>query len=578
MCGFAFMFDKYIKPPKTNYELMKKMISKISYRGPDYKTIKQISPNATIGFVRLSMVDENSSFQPIFNEKKNIALLFNGEIYNYKTLTQNLKEKGHIFRTNGDGEVIVHLYEDLGLDLFPKLDGMYSICIINLNTGETIIARDEFGIKPLFYYYNSNNLLIASEMKSILNVMPEKNTINTFAIDLYMNCRFIPSPHTIYNEIFKLSPGEVIVFDKNIKIVNRKKHREIEESVAEVSDISSLFVENITEMVDEKIGAFLSGGIDSSLILSIANNYQKMRSFSVGYDTDFEYDELNIAKQFSEEIGTLNYQKIIKSLEVKKILEKSIYHLDEPLFSSVSVCTLELAKIAKEKGVKGVLVGDGSDELFFGYKYIHDAAKFKQLDDKYNSYFNSLGWINYKDRKKIFNDGNIINENDFWHYMFKCTTNAEVNNYYETVRNIEMYIRLPDYHLTRVDRLTMAYGIEARVPYLRRNFVKTIKKIPIKNLINPLDTKIFLKQTFKDYTTDFLYRRIKQPFTSPIKYWIESVLWNDIREIFNENNIIYKCYLDKKQILSLLDNYHGTQGEINKVWGVYILLKWAQNI
>ena len=571
MCGIIGIIEKSNRLLRDERnKKAKKMLELINHRGPDDFNIVSIGDNMTFGFVRLAMLDYNKSMQPIYNEDRNCYLFFNGEIYNHRSLREELIAKGHTFRTDGDGEVILHLYEE-GDFKFECLDGMFAFCIVDTKLNRIVLARDRFGIKPLYYYESNDSFIISSELKAI-DSCNERLTISKIGLDLYKRCRFIPSPYTIYEEVKKLEPGSYIVYERG-QIKQHLFHNERKVYHEIPYNILDIMKNNIREMneADVDIGYFLSGGVDSSLILSVASrNNKDLRSFTVGYEQKFQYDESAIASQIANELGICHVNELLLLNDLPALLNTAIYYLDEPFYSSVSISTLKLAEMAS-KSVKGVFVGDGSDEIFFGYKYVHEALKKQNNTDILNSYFLSLGWLNNSEYKELTNGCGLLDE-DFYQIMLK---DCEMSNIAETLRRVEIYKRLPDYHLMRVDRMTMAHSIEARVPMLRNNFVDYVLGVPQQDLINPNDTKKYLKTKFSDYMTNVMTNTRKQPFTAPIKAWVDDIFINDIREKFNDRDLCDVCQFEKKVVLKILSDYETCKENEIKLWGIYMLLKWA---
>ncbi|MDR1418434.1 MAG: asparagine synthase (glutamine-hydrolyzing) [Endomicrobium sp.] len=572
MCGIVGIIDKDFCNNQKSLKDIKIMTESIKHRGPDQIKIDSCANGIHFGFVRLAMVDIEKSKQPIVNSQGNLFLYFNGEIYNYKKLRLKLETNGYTFKTNGDGEVILALYERERGNCLKHLDGMFAVCIINSYTNEIFIARDKYGIKPLYYCVNNERILISSELKAIKRIMQNSCEINEIGLELYLRMRFIPAPYTIFKNIYKVKAGESILFKRD-KLIKKDYHLYNEYySFENRLDFEKILYENIieTSKADVPIGIFLSGGIDSGIIAScLTKGNQIMNSFTVGYSEKENCNEIVEAKYIANNLGIPNISKCIYDNEILTLINKAIYHLDEPLYSSVAVCSLKLAQIAS-KFVKGILSGDGSDELVFGYKYLRNALLCRQENDLINQYISGIGWLKYIDVKKIFLKSSLT-DYDFKEILFD---GCKMNNLTETLRRVEIFKRLPDYHFARVDRMTMAYGIEARLPYLRDGFVNTMLSIDSDFFLKHLDPKYMLKQNFKKILPESYLSASKKPFTSPIKSWIERYLRNDIEDLFNNEKLINKIGLNKKCINDLWNNYKGEYWEVCNVWGIYILLKW----
>ena len=566
MCGIACVYDLNSKEQNKNLNIIKKMTKTISHRGPDKLTICKLNGHAFVGFVRLSMLDINNSNQPITNETKTLYLLFNGEIYNHKQLRKKLEKLGHTFSSNGDGEVIVHLYEEYGKNCVKYLDGMFAICVINLKNNSVFCARDFCGIKPLYYCLENNKLLVCSELKALLGVR-DINQINFEALDLYLNIRFIPAPFCIIKNIYKIEPGECLEF-KDGKIKKYRYFKTNKIFIKNKEKIYNLLPKSVKEttIADVKMGIFLSGGFDSFIISSINKNRKNLLTFSVGYESVFDYDEQQKAKEIAKTLGYANDSKTIKDSEILNLLQKSVYALDEPMYSTVSPSTLKLSSMAKNN-VKGVLSGDGSDELFFGYKYVKDALQDNNIFDKY---LNGISWLKYIDVKEIFPKSQLTPQK----LLKVLLKNCEMPTPCETLRRVELFKKMPEYHLCRMDRLGMRNGIEARFPFLTKKIIINALSTDPKEIINTEDAKLYLKQKLNRFMIDDMWQTKKQPFTAPIKNWIEGCLWEDINKYFNNNLLLKKLHLNQNKCLQILKNYKGEYADVSNVWGIYLLLKW----
>lgn len=490
MCGFTCIIEKSCNCIKDYSDTIYKMLEEISHRGPDEQKIYLDKKNRIyIGFCRLSMVDIKMSMQPFWDIEHKTAIMFNGEIYNYKILRREFIE--NTFYTNGEAELLLNLYKRYGESFVKKLDGMFAICVIDLLNGVIFAARDKQGIKPLYYYEDNSVFMLASELKAIRAVIPLE--INHRAIEMYFSYRFIPAPYTIYNDVFKLKAGEQITFLINEETTKKhcsKYNYIVSEAQFNASNCERVLRRNIISTFnhgDVPIGLYLSGGIDSGIIASLIKDklHNEGRTLHIEYPGNFEEmpEERTLMSAISE-LG-IKCNRIIFDDTILNNIEHIVFSLDEPFYSTVSASTYALSKKAKES-VKGVLTGDGSDELIFGYKYLREAL---QQRDPYQAYLDGIGWLKYVDYRSLL-ESYSLNNDDISHILFSdCII---PNSAPETLRRVEVFRRLPDYHLMRLDRLTMAFGVEARVPYLRNEcvemfleigselFLKTEAKSPLK--------------------------------------------------------------------------------------------------
>lgn len=570
MCGFAGIVHNGIDNSTSFESEIKIMLSKISHRGPDESKIWFDKTNGIyLGFSRLAMIDLEKSGQPFFD--KQYAVMFNGEIYNFKSLKAKLMELGDTFRTNGEVEVILKMYLRFGNDFVKQLDGMFAICIINIETNELFLARDRFGVKPLYYSVINGIVCFFSELKALPSFVDRK--IDSKGLSLYFNLRFIPAPFTIYKDVFKLKAGEYISVDKNSNMIATQYHpynTEKDVYPPEYANLAAVLIDSIYTTYsnsDVPIGLFLSGGIDSGIIASLLR--KEVRSFSVGYDTPGSLNqEINIINRICESLQ-ITPNRIMLSDSILSLLNDAVYHLDEPFYSSVSVSTYSLAKQAS-KYVKGVMTGDGSDELLFGYEYLRSALT---SSSEYEKYLSGIGWLKYESPSEWLTSYSF-GQDEIKHILF---SDCEVSgNIPETLRRVELYKRLPDYHMMRVDKLTMAFGLEARVPYLRNDYADFMLSIDSSVFLKEKDTKAVLKNSFRNLLPRELLCTIKKPFTAPIKQWLEHELKEDVCKLINDKWLLQQLPLNCSKITQLLTNYRGTYADVSNLWGIYLLLKWCE--
>lgn len=564
MCGFVGIIETNKEINRTNDMLS--MLERIKHRGPDdSKTLISETNGVYLGFARLSMIDLESSAQPFYKDPQKCIVLFNGEIYNYRELMEEMINKGASFRTNGEVETILELYKYYGIDFVHKLDGMFSICIVDIEKGKTYIIRDRIGIKPLYYSKTGSSFSFFSELKSMPAYIEKK--IDKKALKLYFHLRFVPSPFSIFENVKKVCAGEWICFDNNGNVTHYqyyKHNRKFETRHIDRLKIRNIIQQNIIdtyETSDVPIGLFLSGGIDSGIIAATLNNSVKTISLNNNEDEIMVTDA--IINQYN-----LDAERLDPPDKVQDLLKEVIYYLDEPFYSSVSLSTFILSQSAR-KYVKGVLTGDGSDELIFGYKYIKDAL---DKDDILEAYLSGLGWVkDYKINDLLLSDD--IDKDELYSILFD---DCMMDDIFETIRRFEVFKRLPDYHLTRVDRLSMASGLEARVPYLRNSYIEYIMGIAPDSIFDPVDSKSLLKNSFSKLLPSELVNAPKKPFSAPIRRWIENDLKNDIERVFNDSVLTDMLELNSKAINTLLENYSGKYGDISNIWGLYLLLKWTE--
>jgi asparagine synthase (glutamine-hydrolysing) len=498
MCGIAGIYGV------SDKTLVKRMCDKIIHRGPD-EVGYYIDGNVSLGMRRLSIIDLSTGSQPIFNEDGSIVVVFNGEIYNFKELREDLEQKGHHFSTNSDTEVIVHAYEEYGYECLKRFNGMFAIALWDTNRKELFLARDRIGIKPLYYTMIDESVVFASEIKSILEYDEIKREVDEEALAEYFILRYVPAPLTILKGIRKLEPGSYMVVNGNG--VKRKKYWSLD-ACKSIHKNEAYFKENILKtlkdsvkrrlIADVPLGVFLSGGVDSSTITAIASDFsfEPVKTFSVGFYGS-EYDETPYARDVAEYFGTDHTEEWV-DIENVDLLPKLIYHTDEPLADPAILPTYLISKVARKR-VKVILSGEGGDEAFAGYdRYSSELKAYRAL-----KYFPNLL------KKLVFKLGEGVNEGalkkyllylgsrttqeNSYFYRLKLRDSGHLNadilrtgnegnnalslfhsdgDYLNCMLRFDINYWLPDDLLMKVDKMTMANSLEARVPFLDHNLLQ----------------------------------------------------------------------------------------------------------
>ena len=600
MCGFV----GYVNKEKDKTKTIKLMNDMIIHRGPDsegYYTDSDIA----LGFRRLSIIDLKGGDQPIYNEDKSMVIVFNGEIYNYRELKEDLIKKGHKFTTKSDTEVILHGYEEYNTKLFSKLRGMFSFIIYNKKTKEVVGARDYFGIKPMYYYIDKDNFMFGSEIKSFLPNKNFKKEVNTKNLKMYLIFQYSIGSDTFFKNTYKLLPGHYFKY-KEGKIEIEKYYDILydkqEDSYDKMKDtLEEVIAESVKyhKISDVEVGSYLSGGVDSSYVVSVA---KPDKSFTVGFNNK-GFDETVYAKELSDMLGIKNYSTHIGSDEFFDILPEIEYHTDEP---HANLSTVPLYFLSKEasKQVKVVLSGEGADEMFGGYnEYIEPgiAKAYLCLPSfirKFNAnvanklpYFKGKHFINKYSKEfceRYIGHAFVMDEdeaNEILNDKLKDNTKIKdyIYPYYEKVKNMDdvtkkMYIDmnfwLPNDILLKADKMSMANSLELRVPFLDKEVFEYARKIPTKYLIKDKQTKyIFRDLANKNIPNDWAKRR-KLGFPVPFSIWIrEEKYYNKVKSMFNENFV--SKFFDKDVINKLLeDHYNNKMNNGRKIYNIYIFLIW----
>ncbi|MFH1590448.1 MAG: asparagine synthase (glutamine-hydrolyzing) [archaeon] len=574
--------------------LVKRMAKKLEHRGPDSDGFL-IDKHVSLGFRRLAIIDLSpAGDQPIFNEDKNIAIFFNGEVYNFKELREDLEKKGHRFSSHTDTEAIVHAYEEYGTACLGRLNGMFGLCIYDMDKKKLFIARDRLGIKPLYYHMDKKQdggLIFASELKALLEDDRIKRKINLRAFNNYLTFKYVPGPESILDGIQKLQPGHYMEYDLAKKKLSVTKYWEMDFSERPVREadalkrIDSLLTDSVRRRMisDVPLGVFLSGGLDSSLITAIMAKHssEPVKTFSVGFDTEAGrgiaiHNELEHANLVAEKFGTVHHELIMSFDDIIKMMPQVTYHMDEPMSDLASIPTYMISKLAKRK-VTVALAGDGADEIFVGYRqsilnhysdYLramprfwtkalprtHKARRAADILGIKSPVKRAAAWgcvfdqphreeVLSKDVKKRIE---IDNEDVFSQYREKMQGYSRLHqNLY-----FEAKTWLPDDLLAKVDRTSMMTSLEARVPFLDHRLFEYVAHIPAKMKLHGMQTKILQKKVARRYLPRQIIDRKKHGFTLPTGEWFKRELRSYADDLLRDKAMA--PYLDGKAVDRIL--------------------------
>ena len=599
MCGINGIISK----SKEKEKFIHKMNEKILHRGPDAEGI-YTDEYVALGQRRLSIIDlSDNGNQPIYNEDKSILIVFNGEIYNYQDLRSELKSQGHKFVTNTDTEVLVHGYEEWGYDLLQRLRGMFAFLLYDRKKQELFIARDHFGIKPLYYYQNDKVFLFGSEIKSFLVHPDFKKELNKEMLGAYLTFSFTPGERTFFKDVYKLSPGHYMVvnvesmeyrIEKYFSFKFSNTDKSYEKMVDEISKVMHDSVDHHL-ISDVEVGSFLSSGIDSSYLVSMA---RPDKTYTIGYE-DKKYSEIEYAKDLTERLGITNISSKISKEEYMKAITDVYYHLDEPTTDACSIAVYFLSKLASQD-VKVVLSGEGADEFFGGYNSYDDnpytklplwirksvAGICKILPkNRYTRYLIRRGKSleeSYVSINRNFYDDELDDILNFKDYLknrdIVCDTYLEYQDEIELNKKLAIDIRywLTDNILLIVDKMTMAFSIESRVPFTDTLVFKLASTLPKEYKIRNKMTKAALREAAKRDIPNESYKKKKLGFPVPIREWIkEDDFYQEIKSTF-ELEIADELF-QKKNIMKLLDDHkNGVRDNYRRIWAIYSFLKWYQ--
>ena len=597
MCGIVGVYGT------SDKSLVKKMSDKIIHRGPDDEGY-YVDDHISLGMRRLSIIDLQTGKQPIFNEDGSIVVVYNGEIYNFRELKKELESKGHRFYTNTDTEVIVHAYEEYGYDFVSRFNGMFAFALWNSDKKELILARDRLGIKPLYYTFLDGKFFFASEIKSILEYEEMERDVDKVALANYFALRYVPAPRTMFKGIFKLEPGHLIVLrDGEFR---KEKYWELQYSPinADETHVAEKVLRMLKESVNKRLiadvplGAFLSGGIDSSTIVALMSQLmdEPVKTFSVGFE-GAEYDETPYARIIAEKFET-DHHEIFVDIDQIDLLPKIVYHFDEPVADPAAIPTLLISELARKK-VKVVLTGEGGDEAFGGYeKYLHEFrmygtfSKLPRIARVLNSSIANLlnrrrlalyfGFVaakgsqveSYTFRLRNMDWGSlwiVKNGSDEVEKLIK-TCFDEKRDYISNMLYYDIKYWLPDDLLMKVDKMSMAKSLEARVPYLDHEFLSFAYNIPTRIKLGN-DGKYALKKAVLGLLPKEIIYREKHGFDVPISRWFRE--GSDLIEMYMDNRLTDVKYLNTDMVHEMLNMHKQGKEEYGMVlWKVLNYVVW----
>jgi asparagine synthase (glutamine-hydrolysing) len=622
ICGFVSLKSYSL----SKQDILLKMVNALRHRGPDDEGIF-IEKDIALGVRRLSIIDLMSGHQPIHNEDKSIWIVYNGEIYNFLELREYLEKKGHIFYTKSDTEVIVHLYEEYGRHCVSKLNGMFAFTIWDRRKNELFLARDRFGIKPLYYSEFNGQFIFASEIKAILQFPDFAPELDLVSLDQYLTFEYIPAPRSIFKKIHKLPAAHSLIYkNKNISL---DKYWGINFSLARNFVPEQEAKERLLELLkmavkrhlisDVPLGVFLSGGIDSSTITALANNFStdRIKTFSIGFKED-SFDESSYVRQVSKLYHTEHYHQDFTVGDLLNLLGEALHFLDEPLGDGSFFPTYLLSKFTKQN-VKVALSGDGGDELFAGYPtyQAHKLIKYYQLipailrekiieriilnlpvsmhnfslDFKAKKFITSasssldirhilwMGSFNHQDKIKLYAPAlrEILNLKDNFEpadiYFHEPGVNGELNR----LQYFDIKTYLQDDLLVKTDRASMANSLEVRVPYLDYELAEFVFSLPADLRLNNLKTKYIFKKTVKGLLPNNIIHRKKKGFGIPVAFWIKEELKQLVLGMLEKNKIKREGLFNHQYIGDLLQQHFANKVDNRKkIWTLFMFELWLE--
>ena len=607
MCGFVGFADN--KSKKEKDIIIKKMNDQIKHRGPDgegYYTDNFVA----LGHRRLSIIDIEGGTQPMYTKDKKLAIIFNGEIYNYQALKEELIKKGYHFETKSDTEVLLYGYQEWKDKLYEKLRGMFAFVIYDKENKELIGARDYFGIKPFYYYQNQNEFFFGSEIKSFLPHPDFKKEINKENLKMYLIFQYSVKEETFFKHVYKLKPGHFFHYkDGKLDIEkyyelsydkrnNQKDYETVKKELQKVLEKSVYYHQTTSDI---EVGAYLSGGVDSSYVVSLG---KPDKTFSVGFSYE-GFDETDYAKDLSEQLGLKNYRKKITPEDFFEALPKVQWHTDEPHANLSTVPLYFLSELTKEQ-VSVALAGEGSDEMFGGYNEYNDPTLLRMylhfplvLRKGIRNICKHLP--HFPGRNTLIKYGLPFNERYIGHgtFMEEWEANKILSDnlkndetiaqvlepYYSKIKDedeltkkmyIDFHFWLPQDILLKADKMAMSHSIELRTPLMDIDVFKYARTIPNKYLLKNKQTKYIFRDIASDIIPKEWAKRKKCGFPVPFSKWIrEEKFYNKIKDAFQKDYI--KEFFDQDYILDLLEkHYQNKENNGRKIYNIYCFCVWYE--
>ena len=625
MCGIAGFFCIDGKAPTNSSRILRGMSKVQAHRGPD-DSGEYLSENAGFSFRRLSIIDLECGHQPMYSPSKNSIIVFNGEIYNFKELRQELIGLGAQFKTNSDTEVILVGYEVWQENIVDKLRGMFAFAIYDTKKNHLFIARDHTGIKPLYYSIYSQYFVFASEIKAILQFPSISARMRTDVLPKYMSFLWVPAPDTLFEDIYILEPGNMMIV--NSEGVTKRRYWNPDLVTQDDSKTEKQWIETVDvelhrimkeQMIsDVPLGAFLSGGIDSSTVISYMNNAssQPITTYTAGFSkTDLSQDvilsDLKYAKLASKHLN-VNYNEVILDVDVINLLPRLVWHMDEPVADPAAVTTYLICKAAKEKCTV-MLSGVGGDEIFGGYpRYLADhiagiyrhlpkpirkyliepcmkripagsstffrnAHKFlRSVDLPFEErYYGYLTYYSQYDLKRLL-------RMDFdWQGIFLSHKRILNENHghdnLRSMMNLDLMTFLPNLNLMYTDKMSNAVPVEVRVPFLDHLLIETASRIPSQLKLRGKTRKYILKKTAEAKLPHEIVWRKKAGFGAPIGAWLKGQAKEMMLDLLSEETVKRRGYFNHSYVSTLIDDHlKDREYNANQLWQLMTFELWHQ--
>ena len=617
MCGICGVYNVRSGEP-VSQELVEQMTRLIAHRGPDDSGV-YLDGKVGLGVVRLSIIDLSGGHQPMSNETGDIRIVFNGEIWNYKTLRKELIEKGHHFRTNSDTETIVHAYEEYGVDCIARLHGMFGLAIWDSPRRRLLLARDRVGKKPLYYTRVDGNLIFASEIKALLCHPQVKREADAQALADFLSVRYVPAPATLFANISKVLPGHWLLCENGTLheecywdfTFGKTERLPLEEYIRGIRQHINQAVEERL-MADVPLGAMLSGGVDSSIVTGTMSQLmtEPVKTFSVGFDvSESQYNELPYARLVSQHFGTEHHELVVKCSDLTDYWPLLTWHRDEPVSEPSDLGVYLISKLARQH-VKVVLSGEGGDELFAGYpKYLVDwLARYYQLlpapirNQVITPLLNHLPYSMRKVKmaaralsqptlERWMNWFGVFN-GQLKNHLLSDSTRASIDmdssrafrrwlegnpqrDDLSSMLYLDTKIWLPDNLLMKGDKMTMAASLEARIPLLDYKLIEYAASIPSDIKVKLFQAKYLLKRAYADFLPEPILTRKKIGFNVPVGIWFREGQRNLITQLLLSERTRSRGFLNDAFVAHILrDHLEGRTQYGNQLFILASLELW----
>ena len=612
MCGIAGIIGNFDKA--SSEALIRKMLSVIQHRGPDSQGF-WAQDGIAFGMQRLSIIDLEGGDQPIWDQESGVGIIFNGEIYNFKKLRAPLEALGIKFHTHSDTETILQLYLQRGIEAIHDLEGMFGICLYDPRIQKIYLIRDRLGIKPLYYCHTQENFIFGSEIKSIIEVVPEKAALNHQSLWHYLTLRYIPSSETIWDNIYKLEPAHYLEYNLTQHTFKITKYWEVNFCSEKPSknrnykkEFEILFLEAVEKRLlasDVPVGILLSGGLDSSCVAAAAVEvgHKNFHTFSIGFEEGGKFNELTYARKMAEHIRSNHHEILISQKQFISFIDNFVWHSDEPLADLASIPLYFVSKLASEH-VKVVLSGEGADEALAGYNLDRLAKKLmylRALDFLPSSLLRlfpstslknlaRVGYANFL-RENTLHITDVFSEEEkerLCLFQKQASTQKFIQELYQKTPSPEPLDQLQQVYcqgwlvedlLMKADKMSMATSLELRVPFLDYKLVEWCATLPLEWKVGSLHKGFTTKRILRSFAEKRIPKEIitrpKQGFPVPAYYWIQSDLLNFAKENLESKNL--EKFFDKNQLVFLLEKVkNGDLQSAHKAWNLIILNKWMR--